>query len=618
MRKKRILLEIIGAILVFTVFLRCWNYGIINLDDYLYLTAYKPIYDWAGWESIKHFFTNVEEGIWMPLTWFSYAIDYILWDDWFGGFHLHSIFIHSINFVLVWRLLLVIFEGMIPNAKRNWICLFAALIWAIHPLRCESVVFVASRKDVLSFFWELIALIFWVKGSSRNAASNKSTFHTTVSVICFIIASMCKPSVMTFPILCFLIDAFVYRNVKGLRYIAPVGYMLFLGVFAAWQQTCGGATEDIFAQPLWGRILGACAAFGIYLRNFFWPQWLAPQCIKTWPDFPRFWLPGIAISLIWGLYLMRRFLYYWSNRDKLITIERWQNMPVVAKGTFSPDYILLGASWYAVALAPMLGIANFGYHAYADRFTYIPSVGLSILIVIVFNVALSYLSRIIVLIISGIVIISLSACTWHQTSFWENDYKLFKRTLEVDGEHNACAYGILANWYFEFPHDLEKSVEYFEKAIDKDIRYVLSCYELYIFALCELGRTDVVGEKLKKYEDVITSVLGNEKAAKIWTGDPAISNRERVILSLYQCSKLAWWLTDKKMISSAEELMKEMRKNTDEDDPIWLYLEWRYYLLKGDKAKADYFLNKLKNPTRESGYCRFRYLREIKSTADSE
>lgn len=610
MKIRNALTGIAFAAIVFAAFLRCWNYGIINLDDYLYLTGYQPVYEWSGWNSVKHFFTNVDEGIWMPLTWFSFALDYILWGDWFGGFHLHSIFVHSLNFLLVWRLLSLIFDGLIPDKHRTWICLIASLIWAIHPLRCESVVFVASRKDVLSFFWELLALILWVKASSGKITNSSSLLHTALSVICFIIASTCKPSVMTFPVLCFLIDAFIFRKVRILRYIVPIAYMIFLGGFAAWQQTCGGATDDIFAQPLWGRILGACAAFGIYLRNFVWPQWLAPQCIKTWPEFPRFWVPGLLISIVWGFYLLRRAADYWAKRREIVVVEQKQDFPTSLTGTFPPDYAFLGAAWFAIAIAPMLGIASFGYHAFADRFTYIPAVGLSILIALGMNAALTWLSKRLLVLLSTVVVVVLGACTWHQTGYWENDYKLFTRTIEVDGEHNGCAYGILANWYFEFPHDLEKSVEYFEKAIECDIRYVLSSYELYIFALCELGRTDEIGEKLKRYEDVITRVLGPDRAAMIWRGDPQITSRERFLLSLYQCSKLAWWLTDKKMLSSAEELIAEMRKNAKEDDHIWLYLQWKYYLLKGDQENADVLLQKLKDPSRKAGYCRFRYLRK--------
>lgn len=96
------ILLIIGILFLSMIgFVRCYNFELINLDDYLYLTMHDYVREWQGIASIKDFFTNVSEGIWMPLIWFSYAVDYCIFNDWFGGFHLHSIFIHFLNACLL-------------------------------------------------------------------------------------------------------------------------------------------------------------------------------------------------------------------------------------------------------------------------------------------------------------------------------------------------------------------------------------------------------------------------------------------------------------------------------------------------------------------------------------
>ena len=587
-------------------FLRCWDYSIVDLDDYIYLLYHDQVSNFAGFHSLKYFFTSVEEGIWMPLTWMSYAIDYMLFGDWFGGFHLHSILIHAINACLVFVLLRVLFDD---DKNSTIICLLASLIWAVHPLRCESVVFLASRKDVLSFCWELLALICWVKGSRRNLKGQSATAPTAFALLFFVIASMCKPSVMTFPVLCFLIDAFIYREVRIFRYIAPVTYMLFLGAFAAWQQKSGGATFDPFNQPLYGRILGAIAAYGIYIRNTLWPQWLAPQCVKTWPDLPRFFWPGLAITGAAAWYLIRRAFSYWDSRKEIVTVHKWYDVPVRLTSSSGPDLTFVGLAWFTIAIGPMLGIASFGYHSFADRFTYIPAVGLSILLVYWLRRLSEGAVRIANCLLLAICI-ALACRTWYQTGYWEDDNKLFSHTIEVDGEHNGCAHGILANWNFEFPHNLEKSVEEFDKALGRDMNYVMPCYNIYIIALAESRQENRILDALRRYQDEVKKQVGPERAGIIWNNNYGLEKNEQFYRSMYYCCRLAWNLADGKVsLKGAENIVSQLDGPALEKDPVWLYLLMKYNLLSGNEKEASRLLDLLLAPKGKVGYIQFRYLR---------
>ena len=589
-------------------FLRCWNYGIVDLDDYIYLMYHKEVTHWSGFESLKYFFISVEEGIWMPLTWLSYAFDYIIFGEWFGGFHLHSITVHAINTFLVWWLLIILFDDGNSKLRTIWICFIGAAIWSAHPLRCESVVFLASRKDVLSFFWELLALICWAKGSCRftNGKSGGYKF-TAAAMALYVIASMCKPSVMTFPVLCLLMDMFIYREIRILRYVPAIAYMLFLGAFAAWQQKAGGATFDPFNQPLWGRVLGACAAFGIYLRNFAWPQWLAPQCVKTWPAMPRFLIPGLVISAAWGWWLLNRAATYWNRKKEIVAIHKWYELPLRLTSSEPKDYFFVGMAWFAVAIAPMLGIASFGYHAFADRFTYIPSVGLSILIILALRWCCDKGYGRIASFAALIIGLAFAVATWRQTGYWKDDNTLFSHTLEVDGDHNGAAHGIIANWSFEFPHDLDRSVAEFEKAIGRNINYVMPCYNIYIIALAESGQSAKIAEAMKKYEIEVERQLGPDRARAVWNSDNGLSRDEQFYRSMYYCCKIIWLLNDPQSATTAGNLIAQLKGPALEKDPVWLYVMIKHATVNGDTEEAEQLTKVLLDPEDKVGYIRFRY-----------
>lgn len=596
-------------------FLRAWDYGLVDLDDYIYIQKFCISGFTLNWEWLVRIFTDVDEGIWMPLTYLSYVFDHWLWGGWYGGYHLTSIFIHAINVCLVWHFLRRLSGGSTNEA----VCLIGALLWAVHPLRCESVVFIASRKDLLSFFFELLALVFWLKPS-----------RTVLSIVFFILGALCKPSVMTFPVLCFLVDCLVVREVRPIRYVVPCILMVGLALFAGWQQAVGGATVDLQRMPLWGRIVQAMAAFGIYLRNTVWPNALAVQCLKRWPELPRFWFAGMLISGCWAYVMWRlvvksqvigsaneyfRSLKSCADLAGFKRVQRWHSNPSLHEGWC---FILAGMAWFAFALVPMLGIANFGFHAYADRFTYIPAIGLSLMLIGIFRIldarrrprrlALSAVSASIVLL--GIV-------TYRQTGYWENDFKLFSHTLEVDGEENTFAHRALAQWYFEFPHDLGKCVEEYEKVIVRDPFYLLTCYQVYILALSEVGREKDIAAGMDVFTATVKRVFGAEKARRILQGDEAEPSGARLIHTVHDICKLCWWLSDASCLQQAGNFIRLTEDTALNDDPFFVYLKSKYERMVGENSLADRDLERLRSGQLTAGYIQFRYLRQPRQTGNT-
>ena len=595
-----ILLPVIAA------FSRCFDYGLINLDDYAYIIGPEALKRFSGWTSVLWCLTDVSKAIWMPLTWLSYALDHCLFGAWYGGYHVHSVVIHAVNALLVWHLLTL----LLPRDGRrvtSACCLVAALVWAIHPLRCESVVFLASRKDVLSFLWELLALIAWVRGS-RCEATGRRCALTAASVALFLLGAMCKPSVMTFPLLCLLLDAFIVRRVRPLRYVVPVLLMLGLGAFAGWQQSAGGATESGAGEPLWARLSIAVSAFGIYIRNTLLPLWLAPQCIKRWPAMPRFLLPGAVISVLWAWILLRRLRSHWSARSETVSVTRIDDCPVCVDLDIRPDFVCAGMAWFALAVAPMLGLSSFGYHAYADRFTYIPSFGLSLMLAAGMKglahghgVARAFLP-------GGIALVALAFATGWQTGFWRDDLTLFSRTLRVDGEGNYTAHIAIALHHFEQTHDLEKAVCHFERARDANETALNEAIGIHVMALAELGRDDEALEALRKYQNAVIGQFGEERAYRILRRMLGLSAREMKIASAHHLAQVAACLGKEPRLAEAREEL-DSALGRDPDGCAWQYLMWRYLVLSGRGDEAEAMLRRLLDPSTKTDYIQFRFLR---------
>ena len=601
LRTTRVVGFVVAAVLAALPFLRAWNFALSDLDDYAYLTANRLLTDWAGLESLRHFFSDVSNGIWMPLTWLSYAADFRIFGEWFGGFHLHSILLHAVNAGLVLVLLLEIESRAGARDRRLafFACLIGALVWAAHPLRCESVVLLSSRKDVLSFFFELLALILWVRGG---------TVRTAFSLLLFVLGSMCKPSVMTFPALCLLIDVFVRREAKVLRYVAPFAYAVLLALFAGWQQKMGAATADAFGQPLWGRLLGACAAFGIYLRNFAWPLDLAPQCVKVWPRLPRFWLPGLVLSGMWAWGLWRTAFGYWARRAETVLVEKAEGVPVRVAFSFAANPVFVGAAWFAVAIAPMLGIANFGYHAFADRFTYIPAVGLSVLVVEGLVRLGERRGRAIPFALGVSAVALLGCMTWRQTGFWESDGRLYRHTLEVDGAQNACARVNVAKSAYEFDHDLETCVREYGRVVSENPIYALPTYEVYVIALCELGRVDEAAEKVKLLGEIVERLYGRAAAWKVLRGESDAPEDLKGLFAINRLSRLALWTFMEDGASSAEQMLGECDEKDFEKKPVLAYLRMKLAEKNGDAAVATRLREKFETGAFKDDYIRFRFL----------
>lgn len=511
---KHVVRYFVWSVLVFVVTLlpfgRAAQYGVVNCDDLDYVGhAYK--------EPIR--MTDVDLAIWMPLTWASYKLDYWLADvgkepsedDLERAYHVmhgHSALIHAVNAALLFLLLALVFRGR----SGLWACAVGALVWALHPLRCESVCWIASRKDVLSMLGVLLALLCWVRHRTTSGRSGKWAWYAG-ALLFFVLGVACKPSAMLVAPLAFVLDWLVLgcvsvvedaRRLKGwadarlkgiarcggesvgatpndgivremagkyLPYVVPGMMSLAVALFSAWAQAKGGAMEMCGNLPLTARIANAMASFGIYLKNTVWPFDLAAFSSYRWPEWPRFFVPGVCLTLLVGAGIV-----FFCVR--------------VARGGESRflrgRFLFAALIWFCIGIFPFIGIKAFGAEPFADRFTYIPSVGWSLLTV----AALTCRRRRFLVPVGVVVLLGLGVRAFDQAKVWENDKSLWEQTLAVDGEKNSEAWASLGLWNFEIPHDIQRAGECFRHALDVgDIR-AGRVYQHYMLALYELGKME--------------------------------------------------------------------------------------------------------------------------------
>jgi len=256
----------------------------------------------------------------------------------------------------------------------------------------------------------------------------------------------------------------------------------------------------------------------------------------------------------------------------------------------------------------MLGLASFGYHAYADRFTYIPSFGLALLLAHFLKCAATRFGSAAAFLPMAAVIAALSSATWWQTGFWKDDLTLFSRTVEVDGDGNSAAHRILAMYYFEIPHDLEKMRYHCEKSLAANRETLAGEMYLYVQALVELGRDEEARSVLRDFEDDIVRHYGEERAFEIMRRTPEPSMKEAQIALSHALARVALMLGKDRNLSEARQVLEGMRVWMEDRAP-WQYFMWRCHALAEEKKEADAMLARLHDPSGRKEYVQCRFMR---------
>ena len=408
------------AAAVFLLYAQVAGHGFINYDDDVYITDNPRVLWGLTWEGFGWAWVTTAAGNWHPLTWLSHMLDAQIWGSWAGGHHLTSVLLHAANAVLL-------FLTLFSMTGSFWSSLLAAALFAVHPLRVESVAWAAERKDVLSAFFWILAMYAYGRYARKPALSRYAVVFVLMAL-----GLLAKPMLVTLPFVLLLLDVWplgrlpldrkegagsvVVRRV--LRLVLEKVPLLALsavsGAITLAAQSRGGTIRTLESIPFGARLVNATITFVIYLWKTICPSGLAPLYLHPYllsRDFPAGRL-AIAVAALLGLLAVT-----------ITSAMLWCRAPHVAVGWL----------WYLVTLVPVIGIVQVGLQASADRYTYIPLIGIYVAVAWTLRGLVVARPRLrgAICACCGLALSSFAWATWTQVGYWKDGATLFRQALRV-------------------------------------------------------------------------------------------------------------------------------------------------------------------------------------------
>jgi len=421
---------------------------IFNYDDDIYVNNNSHVKAGLTWETVRWSLTSTESSNWHPATWLSHALDCTLYGLNPHGHHVTNVLLHVLNVVLLFLLLL----RATGAAGRSFL---VAALFAVHPFNVESVAWIAERKNVLSTFFFLLTL-----GAYGWYALKPSIKRYVAVAALFVLALASKPMVVTLPCVLLLLDYWPLRRIRGWSQFNPeaafpvrqdslsrlvMEKLPLLALSAAdcavtfFAQRSGGAMRLVL--PLGVRLENAVYAYAMYVWKGFWPAWLAVF-------YPH---PGATLA-VWRLTLAALFLFAMS------VLVWWQRAV--------RPYLIVGWLWFLGTLVPVIGLVQVGEQAIADRYAYVPLIG--VFVVAVWGAAdladsrqLSFRSRAKA---AAIVLAIFSLFTIDQLRYWRSAVDLWAHAVDVTkdsflGEEDLGAALLATDRYAEALPHFQKAVK---------------------------------------------------------------------------------------------------------------------------------------------------------------
>ena len=402
------------AVLTWAVFGQTLRHDFVNYDDPRYVYQNTRITSGLNIAGIAWAFTHIHSENWHPLTTITHMLDSSLYGLKAGGHHFTNVLLHTVAVVLLFLLLQQMTGAL-------WKSAFVAAVFAIHPLHVESVAWVAERKDVLSGVFFMLTLLAYV-----HYARAPSTWRYLIVAFVFALGLMSKPMLVTLPFVLLLLDYWPLRRIRDQR--SRVGRQLLsllvekiplialsavssVITFLAQRGALGG-TEQL---PMLARINNALVSYVVYVRQMFWPANLAvfyPHPENRLPP----WEISLALAVLIGITIAAVIL-----RKKA-------------------PYFIMGWFWYLGMLVPVIGLVQVGWQGHADRYTYLPQIGLYIAgsWAVADLTALWPRRRIL---LGAAALLLIGALSWSssvQTSYWRDSETLFTHALAVTRNNDVA------------------------------------------------------------------------------------------------------------------------------------------------------------------------------------
>jgi Tfp pilus assembly protein PilF len=425
-----LLVCLILIVMTLAVYWQVRNHDFQYYDDSLNVTENPDVQAGLTWQGIIWAFTTTHTSNWLPLTWLSHMVTCEIYGLNAGGHHVINLQFHIFNTLL----LFVVFKKM---TRALWRSAFVAALFAVHPLHVESVAWVTERKDVLStFFW------FTTMWAYLRYVGCPGLTRYLLVLVAFALGLMAKPMPVTLPFVLLLMDYWpLGRFQAGYNEQGPEKSMDFthkvsffprlvlekVPLFALAAGSCvvtflaqrsGGSLSSLGKLPPDIRIANALVSYVSYMRKTVWPAQLG--VFYPHPGVPPAWKVAACAAFL----LVVTFVVIWARRKR--------------------PYLPVGWLWYLGTLVPVIGLVQVGEQAMADRYTYVPLIGLFIIVAwgVPELAARWRYQRPLLAVSMGAAISSFAICAYSQVGHWDNATALFKRAVDVTTNNYVAQFNL--------------------------------------------------------------------------------------------------------------------------------------------------------------------------------
>jgi tetratricopeptide (TPR) repeat protein len=424
--------------LTLVVFLQVRHFDFVNWDDQIYLTENANVQAGLSWSNVVWALTTTHSPYWHPLTWLSHMLDVTMFGMDAGWHHVTSLVIHIASTLL----LFAVFRRMTGEEGKS---AFVAAVFAVHPLHVESVAWLAERKDVLSTFFLMVTFWTYVRYVDRPRAVTYSAV-----VAAYALALMSKPMVVTLPFALLLLDVWPLQRIGRSRSLGSVlveklpllALALIVSGATAIVQKQIGAVAGLDVLPLGARVTNALVGYVMYVWKTIWPTGLAP--FYPFHGYPAWVVVGAGLALA---------------AATALAVACWRRWP----------FVTVGWLWYIVTVAPVIGLMQAGEQARADRFMYVPMIGLSIIVAWGATPLLGHTRRAGVGrllrpgVVATVLVLGLAVGAHAQTAYWSDSVTLWRRAAEVT-QGNYIAYEKIGEALRDQGR-FEEAIDNFEQAL---------------------------------------------------------------------------------------------------------------------------------------------------------
>lgn len=495
------------------------NFGFISLDDSEYVIDNQHIKTGFTLDSMRWAFTTRTDGNWFPLTWLSYMLDIVIAGSSPRTIHISNLLYHLTNITLL-------FAVLYQMTRRVYLCALVTALFALHPLHVEPVVWISERKELLCMLFFLLTIF-----SYSNYLERRSLFRYVLTVAFFALGLMSKSMLVSAPLLLLLMDYWPLKRFTsitsrefGMVALEKIPFLILslASSIVTYNVQKYSGVVSFTESPLSTNLKNAVISYVMYIYK---------TCVP------------LNLSVIYPF------------QDEIKTSKAIFAALIIATVSFlvvrwrkEKPYLMVGWFWYLIALLPVIGIIRIGKQSMADRYTYLPHIGIFILLVwgVSEYAPIVKLHNNIKIFITTIIVGLLSVLTWNQVSYWKSSISLFSRAVEVT-ENNWVALGILGYDYIMWG-ERDKGLVLLNKSLDIYPKNVMALYNMGMLQ-GESGNHDIAGAYFKK----VLALEPNYRNAHyqlglelLYSGDTVGALKEHKILQALS-PELAQYLMDKIM-----------------------------------------------------------------------